>query len=85
MIKKIFGSFFIVIASILGLAFVINLIDIINLISSGSTAYSIGYFIGSSIPLILGILLFRLGLKWVQKKTPVKMDTIDDIGKTDNF
>lgn len=80
MIKKILGVIFIVLALILGLSFLVSLPKTLLMLFSSFSAYSLGYAISSFIFLIISILLFKLGLKWLKNKHQ-KTSTIDQIGK----
>lgn len=80
MIKKIFGVFFLLIAIILGLAFLGTLPKTLTTIFSNFSAYSFGYAIGNLFFLALSIFLFKLGIKWLKNKSKT-VDTINEIGK----
>lgn len=87
MIKKILAIVLIIISILLGLSFIAglpNTVKMIVTIFSESSGYGKGYASGSVISsiivLVITILLFRLGLKWLKNK-PKKIDTINEIGK----
>ena len=87
MIKKILGIIFIIISIFFGLAFLIGIpenISLLLVIISGSSGYSIGYFIGNIfvaiLILLISIYLFKLGLKWLKNKSK-NQNIIDEIGK----
>ena len=87
MVKRVLGVFIIIIYIFLGLIFLFgipeNLSVIFASISNGS-GYSIGLAIGnmlfSILLLIISIVLFRLGLKWLKKKSN-EIEIINQIGK----
>ena len=88
MIKKVLGVIFIIISVFLGLAFLVEIPNNINLflgIISANFGYSIGYFTGhiivSILLLAISITLFKLGLKWLKNK-PKQIEIINDIGKS---
>jgi uncharacterized membrane protein YciS (DUF1049 family) len=77
--KKIFAVLFIVISVFLSIGFIIQIPEIIINISKANSPYGIGYLIGSLLPLVIIIGLFRIGLKWFKSKSKTDNE-INDIG-----
>ena len=70
---------FIVISVFLSFGFIVQIPEIIIYISKSNSPYGLGYLIGSLLPLVIIIGLFRIGLKWLKSK-PKTDNEINDIG-----
>lgn len=82
MVKKALVIISVLISAILGFSFFVLMLGVI--INSTKEDFSpiVVYAIALLFTLLVAcILVFRWGIKWLDKK-PIKTDSIDDIGKT---